>query len=66
MSWPWTSQTETSRRAADRKARFVQIARDAHDRARRDLGPQALKPRDWERAAPRPANEARRRRAGPT
>jgi hypothetical protein len=33
---------------AERQARFVRIARAAHECARRDLGPQQLKPRDWE------------------
>jgi hypothetical protein len=32
----------------------VQIARDAHERARHDIGAQRLKPRDWE-AGERPA-----------
>ncbi len=46
--WLWNSLAESDRRAAARDERFVQIARDAHERARRDLGAQLLKPRDWE------------------
>ena len=48
MSWPWTSTEEAARRRAERQARFVRIGRDAHESARRYLGPQQLKPRDWE------------------
>jgi hypothetical protein len=48
MLWPWNSPAESDRRAAARDARFVQIAREAHERARCDLGAQRLKPRDWE------------------
>ncbi|MDB5558899.1 MAG: hypothetical protein JWQ36_1833 [Enterovirga sp.] len=48
MVWPWRSPEEVARRAQDREARFVRIGREAYEGARRDLGPQQLKPRDWE------------------
>jgi hypothetical protein len=50
MVWPWRSPAEAARRAQDREARFVHIGREAYEGARRDLGPQQLKPRDWEGA----------------
>jgi hypothetical protein len=56
--WPWNSPVEAARRAAAREARFIGIAREAHERARHDLGPQQLKPRDWE-SEPTPANDRR-------
>ena len=56
--WPWNSPVEAARRAAAREARFIGIAREAHERARRDLGPQQLKPRDWE-AEPALASDRR-------
>ena len=63
MFWPWKSLAAAARLASEREARFVRIARQAHERARRDLGPQALKPRDWECTA---VGEAAPRRAEPT
>ena len=48
MSWLWKSTAEAARLADRREARFVKIAREAHERARGELGPQKLKPRDWE------------------
>jgi hypothetical protein len=52
MPWPWNSSERATRLAEDRKARFVQIARDAHERARRELGDQKLKRRDWDQSGP--------------
>ena len=48
MLWPWTSPKSAARLARDRKAGFVRIAREAHERSREELGEQKLKPRDWE------------------
>jgi hypothetical protein len=48
MSWSWRSPEQAAQRAAAREAHFVAIGREAHERARRNLGPQRLKPRDWE------------------
>jgi hypothetical protein len=48
MSWSWRTPIQAAQRAAAREAHFVAIAREAHDRARGHLGPQRLKPRDWE------------------
>jgi hypothetical protein len=52
MRWPWHSPETTTRRADERKARFVRIAREAHERSRQDLGDQKLKPRDWDQSGP--------------
>lgn len=54
MRWlPWRSAAEAARIDANRRRRFVQVARDAHERTRGQLGPQPLKPRPWE-AEPSP------------
>ncbi|NNM71332.1 hypothetical protein [Enterovirga aerilata] len=66
MIWPWRSPAELARRVARREARFVEIARVAYERARGELGPQKLKPRDWEPDPPAPptGKAAARARAG--
>lgn len=51
MTWPWTSAAEAARRAGDRKARFVAVARLAYERTRERLGPQSLDRRRWEERA---------------
>lgn len=60
MHWPWTPHAEAARLAGERKARFIQLAREAHEGARQRLGPQKLKPRDWE---PGPCEDRRHLRA---
>jgi hypothetical protein len=44
----WRSPAAARAIAEQRKARFAQIAREAYEHSRDALGPQKLKPRDWE------------------